>query len=159
MDSVLYEGSEISQKKRNGNTVWSHLYVESFLKRERQKRKGKKPNLKEKRSNLWLPEIEAGGTDGGIWGKRSEYKLSVIRYTRTRDIMCNTRTIVSTAVGYIKVVRKVNLGDPLVAQWFSASLQPRAWSWSPGIESHIRLLAGSLLLSMSLPMSLCVSHE
>ena len=37
----------------------------------------------------------------------------------------------------------------------------RAWSRSPGIKSHIGLPAWSLLLflPMSLPLSLCVSHE
>ena len=36
----------------------------------------------------------------------------------------------------------------------------RAWSWGPGIESHIRLPARSLLLPLpvSLPLSFCVSH-
>ena len=51
------------------------------------------------------------------------------------------------------------LGDPWVAQWFSACLWPRVWSWSPGIESHIRLPAWGLLLLLpvSLPLSLCLS--
>ncbi|CAD7690724.1 unnamed protein product [Nyctereutes procyonoides] len=50
-------------------------------------------------------------------------------------------------------------GDPWVAQQFSACLWPRARSWSPGIESHIRLLAWSLLLPppVSLPLSLSLS--
>ena len=41
-----------------------------------------------------------------------------------------------------------------VAQQFSACLQPRVWSWSPGIESRVRLPACSLCLP--LPLSLCV---
>ena len=46
-----------------------------------------------------------------------------------------------------------------VAQWFSTCLWPRAWSWNPGIESHIRLPAWSLLLPLpvSLPLSVCLS--
>ena len=48
------------------------------------------------------------------------------------------------------------VGDPWVAQRFSACLLPRAWSWSPGIQSHIGLPAWSLLLPLpvSLPVSL-----
>ena len=41
-----------------------------------------------------------------------------------------------------------------VTQWLSVCLRLRLWSWGPGIESHIRLPAGSLLL---LPMSLSLS--
>ena len=45
-----------------------------------------------------------------------------------------------------------------VAQWLSLCLQPRAWSWSPRIESHVGLLAWSLLLPLlvSLLLSLCL---
>ena len=32
-----------------------------------------------------------------------------------------------------------HVGDLWVAQWFGACLWPRARSWRPGIESHIRL--------------------
>ena len=50
-------------------------------------------------------------------------------------------------------------GDPWVAQWFGACLWPRAWSWSPGIESHVWIPAWSLLfpLPVSLPLSLSLS--
>ena len=64
----------------------------------------------------------------------------------------------------ISIVKIAHL-DPWVAQRFSACLWPRARSWSPGIESHIRLLAWSLLLPppVSLPLSLspslCVYHK
>ena len=46
-----------------------------------------------------------------------------------------------------------------VAQWLSICLLLRTWSQGPGMESHIQLLAGSLLLSlpMSLPFSVCPS--
>ena len=49
--------------------------------------------------------------------------------------------------------------DTWVAQWFSVCLQLRAWSWSPGIESHIGLPAWSLLLPLpvSLPLSISLS--
>ena len=54
--------------------------------------------------------------------------------------------------------------DPWVAQQFSACHRPKAWSWSPGIKSHIRLPAWRLLLPLpvSLPLSppslsLCLS--
>ena len=56
-------------------------------------------------------------------------------------------------IGMSKMNR--HLGDPWVAQWFSACLPPRAWSWSPRIESCTRLPAWSLLLP--LPLSLSVS--
>ena len=50
-------------------------------------------------------------------------------------------------------------GDPWVAQRFSACLWPKARSWSPGIEAHVRLPTWSLLLPppLSLPLSLCLS--
>ena len=53
----------------------------------------------------------------------------------------------------------IPIRDPWVAQRFSACLWPRVWSWSPGIESSIRLPAWSLLLPLpvSLPLSLCLS--
>ena len=56
-------------------------------------------------------------------------------------------------------VRKMETGDPWVAQRFGACLWPRARSWSPGIESHVRLPAWSLLLPppVSLPLSLSLS--
>ena len=46
-----------------------------------------------------------------------------------------------------------------MAQRFGVCLWPRASSWSPGIESHIRLLAWSLLLPLpvSLPLYVCLS--
>ena len=37
-----------------------------------------------------------------------------------------------------------------VAQWLSVCIQLRTWSWGPGIESHIGLPVGSLLLPLSL---------
>ena len=52
-----------------------------------------------------------------------------------------------------------NEGDPWVAQWFGACLWPRARSWRPGIESHIRLPAWSLILPLPITLPLCVSHE
>ena len=55
--------------------------------------------------------------------------------------------------------RTNELGDPWVAQQFSACLRPRVWSWRPGIKSHIRLPAWNLLLPLpvSLPLSLFLS--
>ena len=47
------------------------------------------------------------------------------------------------------------LQDTWVAQRLSICLQPRAWSWSPGIESHVGLPAWSLLFP--LPLSVCLS--
>ena len=47
--------------------------------------------------------------------------------------------------------------DPWVVQRFSACLWPRAQSWRPGIESHVRLPAGSLLLPLPVSLPLSVS--
>ena len=57
-------------------------------------------------------------------------------------------------------IKKIHIGDPWVAQRFAACLWPRARSWRPGIESHVRLPgAWSLLLPLpvSLPLSLSLS--
>ena len=58
-------------------------------------------------------------------------------------------------------LKEEEIGDVWVAQRLSVCLQLRAWSPSSRIESHIRLPAWSPLLplSMSLPLSVCVSHE
>ena len=50
-------------------------------------------------------------------------------------------------------------GGAFVSRWLSICLQLRSWSWGPGMESCTRLPAGSLLLllSMSLPLSVCLS--
>ena len=52
------------------------------------------------------------------------------------------------------VLKNTTLGDPWVAQWFGPCLWPREWSWGPGIKSHIRLPAWSLLLSACVSASL-----
>ena len=44
-----------------------------------------------------------------------------------------------------------------VAQWFGFTFGPEVWSWKPGIESYIRLPAWSLLLSLPVSLSLCLS--
>uniref|UniRef100_A0A8C0KDB0 adenosylhomocysteinase n=1 Tax=Canis lupus dingo TaxID=286419 RepID=A0A8C0KDB0_CANLU len=57
--------------------------------------------------------------------------------------------------------------DPWVAQRFGTCLWPRARSWRPGIESHIRLpvhgacfsLCLCLCLSLSLSLSVCDYHK
>ena len=58
----------------------------------------------------------------------------------------------------VSINNEKELGDPWMAQWFSTCLQPRAWSWSPRIESHIPFsLCLCLCLSLSLSLSLCLS--
>ena len=48
--------------------------------------------------------------------------------------------------------------DAWVAQWLGVCLWLRAWSWSPRIESHIRLPVKSLLLPLPVSLlSLCLS--
>ena len=46
-----------------------------------------------------------------------------------------------------------------VGQWLSVCFQLRLWSQDPGIESHTRLSAGSLILPLSMSLRLCGSHE
>ena len=47
-----------------------------------------------------------------------------------------------------------------MAQWLSICPQLRSWSWGPGIQSCIGLLAWNLLLPLlvSLPLSVCLSR-
>ena len=60
-------------------------------------------------------------------------------------------------VGHRDYFKKISWG-PWVAQWLSICLWLRSWSWGPGMESHIRVPSGSLLLPLpvSLPLSFCV---
>ena len=53
----------------------------------------------------------------------------------------------------------MELWDTWKVQQLSTCLWPRAWSWSPGIQSHIGVPAWSLFLPLpvSLPLSLCLS--
>ena len=44
-----------------------------------------------------------------------------------------------------------------VGQWLSICLWLKLWSWGPGIESHIRFPAGSLLLPLPMFLPFCVS--
>ena len=65
-------------------------------------------------------------------------------------------------VGETKQKKKKCVGwDAWVAQGFDSCLWPRARSWNPGIESHVKLPAWSLLLplpaSLPLSLSLCLS--
>ena len=55
-------------------------------------------------------------------------------------------------------LEKERMGGTWVAQWLSICLLLRSWYQGPGIESHIRLPTGSLLLPlpMSLPLSVCL---
>ena len=49
------------------------------------------------------------------------------------------------------------VGDPWVAQRFGACLWPRARSWRPGIESHIRLPVHGACFSLRLCLCLSLS--
>ena len=51
--------------------------------------------------------------------------------------------------------------DPWVAQQFGACLWPRAWSWRPGIQSHVGLLVHGACFSLCLCLclSLCDYHK
>ena len=57
----------------------------------------------------------------------------------------------------LSFIKREEWGDPWVAKWFSTCVQPRAWSWSPGIESHIRFPAWSLLHCLCLCLCLSAS--
>ena len=52
-----------------------------------------------------------------------------------------------------------NYGSSPGGSGFWCCLRPRAWSWRPGIESHVGLHTWSLLLLLpvSLPLSVCFS--
>ena len=54
------------------------------------------------------------------------------------------------------VLRFMNFGDPWVAQRFSACLWPRAWSWRPGIKSHVGLPVHGACFSLCLCLCLSV---
>ena len=78
------------------------------------------------------------------------YHIHMFMYIDFRLWICNI------------VFKRINFGDPWVAQQISGCLlRPGAWSWSPGIESHIGLPEWSLLLplpvSLPLSLSLCLS--
>ena len=66
---------------------------------------------------------------------------------------------VSTSLSFPSFTQDSTTGDPWVAQRFGACLWLGAWSWSPGIESHVGLLAWSLLLPPPVSLPLSVSHE
>ena len=71
-----------------------------------------------------------------------------------------TKVIQSTcSPDLVRSAKNHSWRDTWVAQWLSICLWLRLWSRGPGIESHIRLPTGSLLvpLPMSLPLSLCLS--
>ena len=71
----------------------------------------------------------------------------------------------STTVTYSKGINMQVIGDPWMAQWFGACLQPEAWFWGPGVPGSgpaLGSLCGacfSLCLCFCLCLSLCVSHE
>ena len=56
-------------------------------------------------------------------------------------------------------IRILQLWGTWVVQWLSVCLWLRLWSWGPGIESCIRLPAGSLLPFAYISAFLSVSHE
>ena len=58
-----------------------------------------------------------------------------------------------------RVLEKLKIGDPWVAQRFDTCLWPMSRSWRPGIESHVRLtvLGACFSLCLSLPLSLWLS--
>ena len=83
-----------------------------------------------------------------LWAGDWKAILGEIDQTKNEELFILTSGI------YFKIH---HLGNPWVAQRFSACLWPRRRSWSPGIESRIGLPAWSLLLS--LPLSLYVYHK
>ena len=63
----------------------------------------------------------------------------------------------SPATILIIIVLNSGSGDTWVAQWLSTCLWFRLRSWSPGIESHIGVPMGSLLLPLPMSLPLCLS--
>ena len=102
----------------------------------RGKQKGVKP------PEQWLA---VGSKEFGLWLRALKIHGRVWVWERY-DLICILRS---------------SVWGTWVAQWLSVCLWLRAWSWGPGIESHIRLSTGSLLLplplSLPLSLSLCLS--
>ena len=88
----------------------------------------------------------------------NERKLQEVYFTPTWFVPQSS--VVSTEIGNSLLQEKEpQQEDAWVAQWLSICLQLRVWSWGPGMELHIGLPTGSLLLPLpvSLPLSLCLS--
>ena len=102
------------------------------------------------------------GERGGLWsGKKSKSNtwdllnsidtshavfcmdISIFLQLKTR------KCITIGAPGWLGWLRYWLLGDPWVAQRFSACLWPRAQSWRPRMESHVGLPVHGACLSLS----------
>ena len=78
---------------------------------------------------------------------------------------CNKIHLAGNTFGLLRNSRKLTVvskgpsRDPWVAQQFSACLWPRARSWRPGIESHLRFPVHGACFSLwlCLCLSLCVT--
>ena len=99
----------------------------------------------------------------GALGMRSLARQSygyVKMYYRGRRGQMLLDSYLSLQQRFAITIENETWGDPWVAQRFSVRLWPRAQSWSPWIESHVRLPAWayfSLLLCHCLSLSLCLS--
>ena len=106
--------------------------------------------------------------DGGM----QDWELGCLgHWTKVTFVFIAALPLITHALGYLITLRfnfhfnRVSFWGTQtqteMAQWLSICLWFRLWSWGPGIKSCNRLPAGSLLLLLpvSLPLSLCVSHE
>ena len=85
-------------------------------------------------------------------------RLPGLRGSLTKPQEANTQNQNASSLTYNEKGR-----DPWVAQRFGACLWPRARSWRPGFESHVRLpvhgACFSLCLCLCLSLSLCDYHK
>ena len=96
-----------------------------------------------------------------------QHQKNLLENILLRQINGDKNRIISTdeekALVKIRCIcnKKLKPRDAWVAQQLSACLRPKAWSWSPRNKSHVWLPEWNLLLPLpvSLPQSLCVSHE
>ena len=78
-------------------------------------------------------------------------------YTEFLCTVCSSLLPISLHFLSLVFSRKVESGDPWVAQRFGACLWPRARSWRPGIESHVRLPVHGACFSLCLCLCLSLS--
>ena len=97
-------------------------------------------------------ELERG--EESVW--QAAWNCSAVHQLYARAT--TTTKIFRVPVREIRIINHVGW-DAWVAQRSSICLQPRAWSWRPGIKSHIGFPVWSLLLPLpvSLLLSLCLS--
>ena len=104
----------------------------------------------------------------GSWGMKSHIRL--LAWSLNFPVSITLPLFVSheyinkgaaTVENSLEGPREVKNRGSLGAQWFGACLSPRAWSWRPGIESHVGLPGhvACFSLCLCLCLSLCDYHK